>query len=74
MSDREIKSKLSQSGWKGEQITYAFKKIDGKRTGMYEIPLFKFVENKRVRKEIEMRHPGQEIDTRFIKRPEFDRI
>ncbi len=74
LSDREIKSKLSQSGWKGEQITYAFKKIDGKRTGMYEIPLFKFVENKRVRKEIEMRHPGQEIDTRFIKRPEFDRI
>jgi len=31
VSDDDIKTKLSASGWKGEQISYAFKKIDGKR-------------------------------------------
>jgi len=33
---------------------------------MYEIPLFKFIENKKVKKEIEKRQ-GVPIDTRFIK-------
>jgi hypothetical protein len=65
MKDDEIKKKLSKSGWSYEQINYAFKKIDGKRMGMWEIPLFKFSENKTVRQEIMRRHP-EGIDTRFI--------
>jgi PKD repeat protein len=68
--DDEIRDKLKEKKWKGEQITYAFKKIDGKRTGMWEIPLFKFAENKKVKKEIEKRQ-GAPVDTRFIKRPRF---
>ncbi len=70
LSDGDIREKLRRSGWSGEQITYAFRKIDGKRTGMFEIPLFKSSENKKVREEIEKRHGGQ-IDARFIKRPQF---
>ncbi len=68
LRDSEIRNKLSQKGWKGEQISYAFKKIDGKRTGMLEIPIFKFFENKKVKEEIGRRQKGQ-IDARFIKQP-----
>ena len=65
MDDKTIKVKLGEKNWKGEQLSYAFKKIDGKRTGMFEIPLFKFVENKKVKQEIEKRQKGP-IDTRYI--------
>lgn len=68
MIDSEIRKSLSEKKWKGEQITYAFNKIDGKRTGLWEIPLFKFIENKKVRKELEKKQGGK-IDARFIKRP-----
>lgn len=67
LSDNETKKKLVKSGWKGEQISYAFNKINGKRTGMWEIPLFKRKENLEVEREIQKRHSGG-IDTRFIKR------
>ena len=70
LDDGEIKKKLSKSGWNNEQISYAFKKIDGKRTGMFEIPIFKSRENKEVREEIERRHPGKPMDPRFVRRPE----
>lgn len=66
LTNPQISGKLSSSGWNHEKITFALKKIDGKRTGMYEIPLFKFLENKKVKKEIEKRQ-GAPIDTRFIK-------
>ncbi|MBI5803620.1 PKD domain-containing protein [Candidatus Pacearchaeota archaeon] len=70
VSEKQITAKLSEKKWKNEQIVYAFKKIDGERTGMWEIPLFKFMENKKVKKEIE-RKQGAPIDARFIKRPFF---
>jgi hypothetical protein len=67
--DKEIKIKLKKSGWNIEQIDYAFKKLDGKRTGMFEIPIFKFFENRRVEKEIQKRHvQGGTDGARFIKR------
>ncbi len=69
LKDGEIKEKLSSKGWKKEQISYAFKKIDGKRTGMWEIPLFKSSENRRVVEEISRRNSGMLPDARFIKRP-----
>ena len=69
LKDSEIKSSLKNRKWTGEQITYAFNKLEGKRTGMWEIPLFKFAENRKVRKEIEKQQGGRPIDTRFIKRP-----
>ncbi len=70
LGDGDIRKKLVFTGWSGEQVTYAFKKIDGKRTGMLEIPIFKFLENRKVRKEIEKRQQ-EAVDARFIKRPSF---
>lgn len=70
LEDDKIRSSLKGRKWKGEQVTYAFKKIEGKRTGMFEIPLFKFLENKKIRKEIGRRQTGP-VDTRFIKRPKL---
>lgn len=58
LSDDIIKKKLSSNKWSGEQIHYAFKKIDGKRTGMFEIPLFKGREQQKIREEIAKRQPG----------------
>jgi len=46
---------LKEKGWAGEQIIYAYKKYKGQRTGMWEIPIFKFVEKNRVKKELETR-------------------
>ncbi len=71
MHDGEIRDRLKEKKWSGEQLSYAFRKIDGKRTGMWEIPLFKFVENRKVKKELEKRQGGRPIDARFIKRPSF---
>ncbi len=67
IEDKDSKIKLGERKWKKEQIVYAFKKIDGKRTGMWEIPIFKFMENKKVKQEIEKKQ-GKPIDVRFIKR------
>ena len=66
LNDQDSRKKLEEKGWKGEQLTYAFKKIDGKRTGMFEIPIFKSLENKKVKQEIEKRQK-KPLDARFIK-------
>jgi hypothetical protein len=47
-----IYSKLSEKEWDSEQIRYAYNKFHGKRTGMWEIPIFKFMENKEVTKQL----------------------
>ena len=41
--------------WKREQIIYAFKKLTGKRTGMWEIPIFRRFERKKIIKELKKR-------------------
>ncbi|MEK6818494.1 MAG: PKD domain-containing protein, partial [Nanoarchaeota archaeon] len=66
LEDRTTREKLLEKKWKKEQIVYGFKKMDGKRTGMWEIPVFKFLENRKVRKEIQKKQ-GQPVDIRFIK-------
>ena len=40
---------------KNEQINYALKKFKGERIGMWEIPIFKFAENKKTKEEIAKR-------------------
>ncbi|MEM4625328.1 MAG: PKD domain-containing protein, partial [Candidatus Pacearchaeota archaeon] len=55
MNKKEIIKKLTDNGWKKEQIEYALKKENGERTGMWEIPIFKSVENKKMEKEMEKR-------------------
>lgn len=76
--DAEIRKKLLANKWTGEQITYAFNKLDGKRTGMWEIPIFKFIENRKVAEEISKRKEGNmpsdaqnPPSAKFIKRPQF---
>lgn len=51
----EIFGKLKQMRWKSEQLDYAWNKFHGKRTGMFEIPVFKWFENQRIKKELEKR-------------------
>lgn len=58
MLDEAIRKSLRGSGWSSEQLSYAFKKIDGKRTGMFEIPLFRGSEQRRVLEEIQKRQQG----------------
>lgn len=48
----ELVNQLEAVGWNGEQITYAWRKLHGMRTGMWEIPLFKGSEKKEVRAEL----------------------
>jgi hypothetical protein len=59
MSDGAIREKLGESLWNGEQMRYAFRKLDGKRTGMFEIPLFAGRERRRVAEEIAKRQRRQ---------------
>ncbi len=51
----DVFRKLKPYGWKTEQIDYALKKAQGKRTGMWEIPVFRWFEKRKVREEIEKR-------------------
>ncbi len=81
LDEGAIKNNLSKSGWNGEHINYGFKKSEGKRTGMWELPLFKFFEKKKVENEMVNRvsaNPGRPQmprpplgtgSARFIKRP-----
>jgi len=69
LSDSEIKSKLKAQRWSGERIGFAFRKIDGKRIGMFEIPIFKWREHKEVVNQIANRQPQGVVNARFIKRP-----
>lgn len=70
IDDSESKKQLEKSGWTREQINYAIRKLDGKRTGMWEIPVFKFLEKKKVQGEIEKRQQDAG-NVRFIKQPRF---
>ena len=51
----KIFSNLKNLNWRGEQLTYAWNKLHGKRTGMWEIPIFKWVEKKQVKRELDKR-------------------
>jgi len=39
----EIEKNLKKAGWHTEQIKYALKKYEGRRTGMMELPLPRFI-------------------------------
>jgi hypothetical protein len=74
----EIFQKLREKNWDNEQINYAYNKFKGQRTGMWEIPIFKFWENKQVKKEVDLRNKvgiNQKITPKpinpFVKQPMF---
>jgi len=60
-SDLQIKENLKKSGWKNEQVNYAFNKFYGKRLGMWEIPVFLWFEKRKMRREIEKRNAKKTI-------------
>ncbi|MBS3074820.1 PKD domain-containing protein [Candidatus Pacearchaeota archaeon] len=51
--------KLKEMKWNGEQLGYAWNKFHGKRTGMFEIPVFKWFEKRKIQKELENRNGNQ---------------
>lgn len=51
----DVFSKLVNEGWTKEQLEYAWRKFKGERTGMWEIPVFKWFENRKVKEELEKR-------------------
>ncbi len=65
ISREELSKKLRNMGWSGEQLAYAWKKLHGKRTGMWEIPIFKGSENIKVREELQKRQNMGNIRKRF---------
>ncbi len=70
LSDSDIKAKLRQQQWSNERIGFAFRKIEGKRLGMLEIPIFTRKEHNEIVKQIENRQKAP-VDARFIKRPYY---
>jgi len=52
ISKSDIFRKLLEMKWSNEQITFAYKKFHGQRTGMYEIPIFKIFEKRKVQLEL----------------------
>jgi hypothetical protein len=58
VSKNGIFSGLKGQGWKNEQIVYAWKKFKGKRTGMWEIPIFSVFEKRKLKKELAKRKVG----------------
>ena len=71
VDDLNIKSKLLNQGWTSEKINFAFNKISGKRTGLFEIPLFTHKQHKQTIEKLSTKQ-GSLIDARFIKRPSFN--
>jgi len=55
MKDEEIIEKLVKAKWKREQVHYALNKYEGKRVGMWEIPLFTRFEKRKIERELDKR-------------------
>jgi len=55
MGRKAIFKNLRARKWNREQLTFAWKKMHGKRTGMFEIPIFGFLERKKINKELAKR-------------------
>ena len=48
----DVFNRLRQFKWSKEHLVYAWNKLHGKRTGMWEIPLFLYFERKRIASEM----------------------
>lgn len=55
MKKEDIFNRLKALGWNKEQLEYAWRKLMGLRTGMWEIPVFVIFERKKVKAEIAKR-------------------
>ncbi len=73
LSDEQIKVKLGETGKNSEKMDFVFNKIEGKKIGMLEIPLFTRSQHKKTIANLSAKI-GAPVDTKFIKRPSFKRI
>lgn len=64
----DIYKKLQERAWHSEQIDYAYRKYKGLRTGMWEIPIFKFIENRQVNSEL-LKRKSLGVDAQVTPRP-----
>jgi len=55
LSKEQIFKQLKSRKWSNEQLNYAWKKLHNKRTGMYEIPILRPFEKRKLKKELEKR-------------------
>lgn len=55
LSKDQIFKQLKQRKWKSEQLSYAWKKLNHKRTGMFEIPILRPLEKRKLKKELAKR-------------------
>ena len=55
MSKGNIFKNLLDMKWSNEQITFAYNRFHGRRTGMYEIPVLKIFEKRKIQLEVEKR-------------------
>jgi len=55
IAKKDMSERLKKSGWKGEQISYAENKLDGKRIGMWELPLLSYFQKKKMNEEVNKR-------------------
>ncbi len=51
----EIFSKLKERKWAFEQISFAYNKFKGMRTGMWEIPIFSFIEKRKLENTMDLK-------------------
>lgn len=62
MSKQQIFEKLKDYHWTKEQMEYAWKRLKGERTGMWEIPVFKVLEKKKLKQELEKRQANPSLN------------
>jgi hypothetical protein len=55
LSESDMRKALRNSQWKSEQISYAINKFYGRRTGMWEIPVMRFFEKRKIDREMKKR-------------------
>jgi hypothetical protein len=61
----DIIKKLREKNWSNEKLVYAYKKYKGERTGMIEIPVFRFIEKRKVNEELAKRRQNPAINAQF---------
>ena len=55
MKKGDVFEKLRPFKWSKEQLNYSWNRLHGKRTGMWEIPIFRSFEKKKIKKEMARR-------------------
>jgi len=80
LSKDKIFDKLKIKGWDIEQLNYAWRKYKGLRTGLWEVPVFKFAEKLQVKKEVQKQRaegktgriapiPGAKQPSKIVQQP-----